>query len=221
MVILGLTGSIGMGKTTVARMLRRRGIPVHDADATVHRLLARGGEAVKAIDRAFPGVVTDGAVDRKALGAVVFRDPTALGRLEAIIHPLTRRASRRFLLRCARRGARLAVLDVPLLFETGGDRDVDATICVTAPPFVQRARVLSRPGMTPEKLDGILARQMPDIEKRRRADFVVPTGLGKGHTLRHLERIVATMSRTTGCHWPLPPRRPGSRRRTIGIRRHA
>lgn len=190
MLVLGLTGSIGMGKTTAAAMLRRLGLPLHDADAVVHRLLGRGGGAVTQIADAFPGVVKDGVVDRKALGDRVFGDPQALARLEAILHPLVRRAARTFLQRQARRGKPLVVLDIPLLFETGGETLCDAVVLVSAPARVQAARVLSRPGMTREKFAAIKAQQMPDAEKRRRADFIVPTGLGRRETLRRLTEIV-------------------------------
>lgn len=186
MRVLGLTGSIGMGKSTAAAVLRRLGIPVHDADAAVHRLMAKGGAAVAEIEQAFPGVVANGAVDRRRLGDQVFADPAALARLEGILHPLVRQEARRFLARQTVRGRDLAVLDIPLLFETGGDRFCDAVIVVSASPAVQAARVMRRPGMTREKLDGILAQQMPDQEKRRRADFVVATGLGKRHALRRI-----------------------------------
>ncbi|HZH28646.1 MAG TPA: dephospho-CoA kinase [Azospirillaceae bacterium] len=211
MVILGLTGSIGMGKSTAARMLRRLGIPVHDADAVVHRLLAKGGGAVAPIAAAFPGVVRDGAVDRQALGAQVFDNPDKLRWLESIVHPRVQASLRRFLADAARRRMKVVVLDVPLLFETGGDRRTDRTVVVTAPRFVQRARVLARSGMTEAKLAAILARQMPDVEKRRRADFVVPTGLGRRFTLKALVRVVRLAKGLDGRHWP--PRRhfPGSR----------
>jgi dephospho-CoA kinase len=190
MKVLGLTGSIGMGKTTAALLLRRLGVPVHDADAAVHRLLGKGGAAVPAIAADFPGVVRDGAVDRTALGARVFTDPGAMRRLERILHPLVRQDSARFLKRARRGAARVAVLDVPLLFEVGRDRDCDATLVVSAPPFVQRARVLARPGMTERRFGEVLARQMPDAQKRRRADYVVPTGLGRRLTLRRLRRVL-------------------------------
>lgn len=190
MLIVGLTGSIGMGKTTASRVLRRLGLPVHDADASVHRHFAPGGTAVDAVEAAFPGVVRGGGIDRQELGRRVFHDPDALARLEAIIHPLVRADSHTFLRHCALRRDPLAVLDVPLLFETGGDRNCDVTILVSAPAFLQAQRVLRRPGMTPEKLHDIRARQMPDREKRRRADFIVPTGLGKRESLRALARIV-------------------------------
>ncbi len=207
MIILGLTGSIGMGKSTAASMLRRFGVPVHDADRVVHGLLAEGGAAVAAVEAAFgPEVVRDGAVDRPKLGAKVFGDRTALTRLEAILHPLVRRAERRFLALAAARGTKVVVLDIPLLFETGGQRRVDATLVVTAPAFIQRLRVLARPGMSGEKLDAILRRQTPDAEKRRRADFLVQTGLGKGPALRRLKRIVTIARARPGRRWP--PRRP-------------
>jgi dephospho-CoA kinase len=189
-VVLGLTGSIGMGKSTAAAMLRRLGVPVHDADAAVHRLMAKGGAAVPAIATAFPDVVVDGAVDRQALGQRVFDDPAALRRLEAILHPRVRRQARDFIKRHRRRGTPLVVLDIPLLFETGGERLCDAVAVVSAPRFVQEARVLRRPGMTRRRLAGIRARQVPDPVKRRRADFVVETGLGKRPTLRRLRQIV-------------------------------
>jgi len=209
MVILGLTGSIGMGKSTAARMLRRMGVPVCDSDATVHGLLARGGSAVPAIDAAFPGVVVNGAVDRRALGAAVFGNPAALKALEAILHPRVQAAQRAFLFQAARRGVRVACLDIPLLFETGGQRRVDRTIVVTAPLAVQKARVLARPGMTPEKFAGILTRQMPDAEKRRRADFVVNTGDGRLATRRALREIIAKAKRIPGRHWPPRGFHPG------------
>ncbi len=195
MRVLGLTGSIGMGKSTAAAMLRRLGLPVHDADATVHRLFGRGGAAVAPIAAAFPGVVRDGAVDRKALGAVVFGDPAALRRLEAIVHPLVRAAEGEFLRRARRRRVRLVVLDIPLLYETGGAGRCDAVAVVTAPPFLQAQRVLRRPGMTPERLAAIRAAQMPDAEKRRRADFVIPTGLGRRPTLRALLLVARRLRR--------------------------
>jgi dephospho-CoA kinase len=215
MIVLGLTGSIGMGKSTAAAMLRRLGVPVHDADAAVHALLARGGAAVAAVGAAFPGVVVAGAVDRGKLGAQVFGDAAALARLESILHPLVRRSARRFLLQAARRRAALAVLDIPLLFETGAEALCDAVVVVSAPAFVQRGRVLGRRGMSPARFAAILARQTPDAEKRRRADFVVETGLSRGATLRRLDGIVKLLrgrprrARRTRV-WPLSPwaRRP-------------
>ncbi len=202
MIILGLTGSIGMGKSTAAAMLRRLGVPVHDSDAVVHRLLGRGGRAVARVEAAFPGVVTDGAVDRAALGKRVFGDAAALRRLEGILHPMVGAEKGHFLRRWAGRRVRVVALDVPLLFETGGDRRCDATILVTASAFVQAGRVLRRPGMTPERLAEIRAKQMADGEKRRRADFIVMTGNGFNSTLRRLTRIVRLMEHRTGRHWP-------------------
>ncbi len=191
MVILGLTGSIGMGKTVAAGMFRRLGIPVHDADAAVHRLLGQRGGAVAAVAAAFPGVLREGAIDRAELGRRVFDDPAALERLEDVLHPAVRRDQAAFLRHQARRGCALAVLDVPLLFETGADTDCDAVAVVGAPHFVQEARVLARPGMTRQRLAAIRAQQMADAEKRRRADFLIPSGLGRRVTLRAVTRIVA------------------------------
>lgn len=204
MVILGLTGSIGMGKSTAAGMLRAMGVPVCDSDAIVHRLLAEGGEAVKAIGRAFKGVVKDGAVDHAALGQLVFDDPEALKRLESILHPMVHQAQTRFLKRSAARRDKVVVLDVPLLFEVGSDERCDAVVVLTAPRFIQEGRVLRRPGMTRERLQGVLDRQMPDAEKRRLADFVVQTGNGRRHTLNHLRSIVTLLQQLEGGKWPPP-----------------
>ncbi len=195
MIVLGLTGSIGMGKTTAAKMLRRMGLPLHDADRAVHRLLAKGGAAVAAVEAAFPGVVADGAVDRERLAGQVFEDRAALKRLEGILHPAVRRATRAFLGHQVRSGRSLVVLDIPLLFETGGEVNCDAVAVVTAPHFVQRGRVMGRRGMTAARFQAILAKQMPDREKRRRADFVVHTGLSKADTLRQLRAIVTLLRR--------------------------
>jgi dephospho-CoA kinase len=214
MVILGLTGSIGMGKSTAARMLRRLGIPLYDSDAEVHKLLGRGGQAVPLVEAAFPGVVKDGAVDRPALGARVFGRPQELKKLESIIHPMVRRVETRFVRRMAARRARLIVFDIPLLFETRGDLRCDASLVVSAPRFLQEARVLARAGMTREKLAGVLARQAPDIEKRRSADYVVPSGLGRALTLRRLRRVVSLLKKRRGVKWP--PGRHGAARPTAG-----
>jgi dephospho-CoA kinase len=176
MFILGLTGSLGMGKSVTARFFAEQGVPVHDADAVVHRLYE--GEAAAAIEVAFPGTTVAGKVDRDKLAARVLGDSAALKRLEAIVHPLVQEAERRLLAEAEARGDKVAVLDIPLLFETGGEKRVDAVVVVSAPPEVQRARVLERPGMTVEKLEAILAKQMPDDEKRRRADFIVDTSRG-------------------------------------------
>jgi dephospho-CoA kinase len=210
MIVVGLTGSIGMGKSTAAALLRRLGIPVYDADRAVHQLLARGGAAVPAVAARFPAVVRDGAVDRGALGRVVFADPAELRALEAIVHPLVSVAQRRFLAAQARRRTRLVVLDIPLLFEAGSDRHCAAALVVSAPAFIQVQRVLRRPGMTAEKFAGIQAKQMPDREKRRRADVVIPTGLGKHLTLVRLHRAIAQLEARG---------HPRKRRCSVAIRR--
>jgi dephospho-CoA kinase len=176
MLILGLTGSVGMGKSMTTRFFAEQGVPVHDADAVVHRLYQ--GEAAAAIEAAFPGTTAAGKVDRDKLAEHVLGDSAALKRLEAIVHPLVQEAERRLLAEAEARGDKVAVLDIPLLFETGGEKRVDAVVVVSAPPEVQRSRVLERPGMTVEKLEAILAKQMPDDEKRRRADFIVDTSRG-------------------------------------------
>jgi len=190
MIVAGLTGSIGMGKSNAAGALRRLGVPVHDADAEVHRLLGPGGRAVAAVAAAFPAALAGNGINRKVLGDMVFGDTAALRRLEAILHPLVRRSSRIFLRAAARRGVPLAVLDIPLLYESRGEGTVDAVIVVSAPSLVQRQRVLARPGMTEAKFRAILARQVPDAEKRRRGDFIVMTGGHRGDTFRQLRRIV-------------------------------
>jgi dephospho-CoA kinase len=207
MIVLGLTGSIAMGKSTAADMLRRRGIAVYDSDVGVHRLLGQGGRAVPAIAQRFPGVVRDGAVDRGALGGIVFGDAAALKALEAIVHPLIRQDQARFLRAAVRRRARVVVLDVPLLFEAGTHRLCDAALVVSAPAWLQRQRVLRRPGMTREKLAGILAKQMPDAEKRRRADAVIPTGLGKRPAWRSLGVAVRRLRARKGRRRALSPTR--------------
>lgn len=195
MIVLGLTGSLGMGKSTAAAMLRRFGVPVHDADAEVHRLLGPGGAAVKAVAHHFPSARAGDRIDRRILGRLVFDDVPALRRLEAILHPLVQAAERRFLATQRRRRVPVVVLDIPLLFETKGERRCDGVIVVSAPLWLQRQRVLRRPGVTPARLDAILARQMPDAEKRRRADWVVPTGLGRTATLRHLRKILREVAK--------------------------
>jgi dephospho-CoA kinase len=196
MFILGLTGSLGMGKSVTARFFAEQGVPVHDADAVVHRLYE--GEAAAAIEAAFPGTTAGGKVDRDKLAARVLGDGAALKRLEAIVHPLVQEAERRLLAEAEARGEKVAVLDIPLLFETGGEKRVDAVVVVSAPPEVQRSRVLERRGMTVEKLEAILAKQMPDDEKRRRADFVVDTSRGfeaARADVRAILDAVATMPR--------------------------
>jgi dephospho-CoA kinase len=204
MVIIGLTGSIGMGKSTAAAIFRRLGVPVHDADAEIHRLLRGDKRAIAAIGRAFPGVVVRGQVDRRKLGAKVFNRKPALKKLEAILHPLARRGSDRFLAHHARRRSRVVVLDIPLLFETGGTRRVDHIVVVSAPAFLQRQRVLRRPAMTVERFEDVLALQMPDRLKRRQADAVVQTGLSKRWSLRALRQVIHNQRRARGRAW-----RPG------------
>jgi dephospho-CoA kinase len=194
MFILGLTGSLGMGKTTTAGFFAEAGVPVHDADAVVHALYE--GEAAGAIEAAFPGTTTAGKVDRSKLAARVLDDPAALQRLEAIVHPLVRAAETRFLADARARGAKVVVLDIPLLLETASHQRVDAIVVVTAPSETQRRRVLERPGMTPDKLDALLARQMADSEKRQHADFVVDTSQGFHAARAQVQKIlraVATM----------------------------
>lgn len=190
MFVLGLTGSIGMGKSTAANMFRALGVPVHDADATVHRLLEEDRSVRRAIADRFPETVSEGVVDRQALGAAVFSDPQARRDLEAILHPRVRQATEGFLRRHRVMGTPLVVLDIPLLFETDGADRVDGVVVVSAPAALQRRRVLARPGMSEEKFAGILASQIPDREKRRRADFVVETGIGKAYTFARLKQIV-------------------------------
>jgi dephospho-CoA kinase len=190
-IILGLTGSIGMGKSTAANMLRRLGVPLFDADAVVHRLLAPSGAAVRQVETAFPEVRNEaGGIDRQRLGQRVFGQPEALRRLEGILHPMVRTAEKGFVARARGRREPLIVLDIPLLFETGGTGRCDFVLVVSAPPRLQRARVMRRPGMTASRFAGIQRAQLPDPEKRRRADFVVLTALSRGATLRRLRAIV-------------------------------
>jgi dephospho-CoA kinase len=176
MIILGLTGSIGMGKSTTAKLFAEAGVPVYDADATVHMIYE--GEATPAIEAAFPGTTVDGKVDRAKLSAQVVHDAAAMKRLEQIVHPMLRAHHQKFLDDAERSGAPVAVVDVPLLFETGGEKRVDAVVVVTTSPDIQRQRILARDDMTGEKLEAILARQLPDAEKRKRADFIVDTSQG-------------------------------------------
>ena len=192
MIILGLTGSIGMGKSTTAKMFADAGVPVSDADRMVHALYA--GAAVPHIEKAFPGTVSDGVVDRDKLAATVLGNPARLRELEAIVHPLVRAETDAFVERHRQAGAPLIVLDIPLLFETGGKDRVDRILVVTAPADVQRERVLSRPGMTEEKFEAILAKQVPDAEKRRRADFVIDTSRGMDAAREDVLRIVAELT---------------------------
>jgi dephospho-CoA kinase len=194
MFVLGLTGSVAMGKSTTARFFAEEGVPVHDADSVVHRLYE--GDAVPLIEAAFPGTTADGKVDRVKLGSRVMGDLAALRQLEAIVHPLVQDAEARFLTEAEAKGAPVVVLDIPLLLETGGNQRVDAVVVATAPAEVQRARVLERPGMTPQRLEAMLARQMPDSEKRLRADFIVDTSRGFDDARAQVREIltkVATM----------------------------
>lgn len=195
MIILGLTGSIGMGKSATATLFREEGAPVYDADAAVHALYAEGGAAVEHIEAAFPGVTENGAVDRTRLRTRVLDNPDAMKLLEGIVHPLAGAAQLDFRKRAHAEGAAFAVLDIPLLFETGGDRHCDYTVVVTAPAEVQRARVLSRPGITADVFESILARQMPDADKRARADFIVSTAHGFDFARDQVRAIVALMIR--------------------------
>lgn len=204
MILIGLTGSIGMGKSTTAAMFREAGVPVYDADAAVHALYARGGAAVGPVGEAFPGVVKDGAVDREALRQRVLGDPEALKRLNAVVHPLVGLDRVGFFKAAEAAGADMVVLDIPLLFETGGDRNVDAVVVVSCGPDMQRDRVLAREGMSPERLAAILAQQVPDAEKRARADFVVDTGQGLEAARAQVKDIIAAMRD--------PARRPAARR---------
>ncbi|WCL54597.1 dephospho-CoA kinase [Gimibacter soli] len=194
MIILGLTGSIGMGKSVTADMFRALGVPVHDSDAVVHRLQAKDGKAIPAIAAAFPGTVEDGALDRQALGAAVFGNESALQRLQGIMFPLIMEDRRDFIEEATLKGQKLVVLDVPLLFETGGDKACDKVVVVTAPADVQRQRVLARPGMTPERFEKVLAHQMPDAEKRRLADFLIDTSLGMAHAEAEVRKIVERLT---------------------------
>jgi dephospho-CoA kinase len=193
MIVIGLTGSIGMGKSTTAAMFRALGVPVYDADAAVHDLYAKGGAAVGPVGEAFEGVVRDGAIDREALRQKVLGDPEALKRLNAIVHPLVGRDRVSFFADAEAAGADMVVLDIPLLFETGGHARMDAVVVVSAPEAMQRERVLARRGMSPERLDAILAQQMADAEKRARAHFVVDTGRGLEAAREQVVEIIETL----------------------------
>lgn len=192
MIVLGLTGSIGTGKSTTAAMFRDLDIPVHDADATVHDLYR--GEAVQPVAARFPGALKDGVIDRKALSAILAEAPDGFRDLEAIIHPLVRAREAAFLAKEREKGVPLVVLDIPLLYETGGEARADKVVVVTCDPETQRARVLARPGMTEEKFQLILSRQMPDAEKRRRADFIIDTGRGLEAARKQVEEVIAELT---------------------------
>jgi len=209
MIILGLTGSIGMGKSVAADTFRRLGVPVHDADKTVHQLMAPDGQAFGEISHLFPDVIEDGVINRRRLGDQVFVNPSQLGKLENILHPLVKLQKHRFLATAARRQVALVVLDVPLLFEGQGQKRCDGTVTVTAPWFVQRARVLARPGMTAEKFQAILSKQVPDAQKRKLSTFVVQTGNGRLESLRMIRNIISETQNWQGRHWPPVPARFG------------
>jgi dephospho-CoA kinase len=194
MIVIGLTGSIGMGKTETARMFAEQGIPVSDSDAIVHRLYEEGGAAVAPVEKAFPGVVTDGRIDRQKLARHLSSHPGDFARLENIVHPLVRAEQAKFLAETRKLKKPLAVLDIPLLFETKRDHEVDRIVVVSAPADVQRRRVLARPGMTEEKFAAIMARQLPDAEKRARADFIVDSDRGFDHARRQVRAIIAAIS---------------------------
>lgn len=193
MIIVGLTGSIGMGKSTTSTMFQAEGVPVYDADAAVHALYAKGGAAVAPVEAAFPGVVVDGAIDRARLSAHVVGNPEALKRLETIVHPLVGESRKVFFEAALEASAPLVILDIPLLFETGGERNVAAVIVVSAPEAIQRERVMARPDMTAEKLDAILARQLPDAEKRARADIVIDTSKGLDSAREQVRAAIAKL----------------------------
>jgi dephospho-CoA kinase len=193
MITIGLTGSIGMGKSTTAAMFAEQGAPVYDSDAEVHRLYAPGGAAVGPLGEAFPGVVVDGAVDRTLLSARVVGDSAAFNRLNGIVHPLLGVSRTAFLEAAEASGAEIVVFDIPLLFEGGRERTVDVSVVVSAPESMQRQRVLERPGMDEAKLDAILARQTPDAEKRARADFVIDTGQGLEHAREQVRQVLAAV----------------------------
>lgn len=190
MNILGLTGSIGMGKSAAALMLRRLGVPVHDADKVVHNLMSSCGKLIYCIEKMFPGVAYAGAVDRRLLGQIAFSNPADLKRLEEVVHPFVEHEERLFLAAHRRARTALVVLDIPLLYETGAEQRCDSVAVVSAPYRVQRSRVMTRPGMTQDKFQSICARQLSDCEKRRRADWVIPTGLGKRVTFAYLKATV-------------------------------
>ena len=201
MLLVGLTGSIGMGKSETAKMFRAEGLHVYDADAAVHALYAEGGAAVDPIGAAFPGVVQNAAIDREALSKYVVGNDEAMKKLEAIIHPLVGQAQMTWLLNAEADGASMVILDVPLLYETGGETRVDVVVVVSAPYELQRERVLARPGMTEEKFNGILERQVPDADKRARADFVIDTSQGLDHARAQVKDVIEKLKGRRGEIW--------------------
>lgn len=194
MIVIGLTGSIGMGKSTVARQCALLGAKTLNSDEVVHRLMAPRGQAFASIAKCFPQAVVDGKIDRKILGGIVFKDAAKLTMLESILHPLVRREEEHFANAMRSKGAKIVVFDIPLLFETGGDSRMDATLVATAPAFIQRQRVMARPHMTAEKFASILTKQMPDREKRKRADFIVQTGLGFAASMRQIKCMMEMLA---------------------------
>jgi len=203
MFILGLTGSIGMGKTTVARAFQQNGIAVYDADAAVHQLTDFKGKAVGSVKKVFPEAVKNNCVDRRALGSIVYRNKKALAYLESILHPLVQDMQLEFLRQCGKSRKRLVVLDFPLLYENSIDRFCDAVAVVTAPLYLQKIRVLGRPGMTPKRFNQIIKNQLPDLDKRKRADFIIQTGLGRNHSLLCVRNIIDIVQNCRGNCWPI------------------
>ena len=224
MLIIGLTGSIGMGKTTASQDFRRLGVPVHSADEVVHELMNVGGCAVSLVAAAFPGTDEFGAINRTVLGHIVFNDPQQRHKLEKILHPLVVKHRDRFLMFASRRRAKMVVLDVPLLFETSGDVNCDVVVTVSAPAFIQRQRVLARPRMDRDRFDKILASQITDLEKCRRSDFIVQTGLGRLESFRKIRMIVSRLSSWPSKQWPPKMhirRRAKNRLNGMNIKKHA
>ena len=201
MIILGLTGSIAMGKTMAARHFRREGVWVYDSDLAVHGLLSKGGGAVDIISKEFPGVIKNTAIDRNLLGELVFKNAIALRKLESILHPLVKEQQTKFLSNAAREHQKFTVLDVPLLFETGGDKNCDFTACVLAPTFLQYMRAMSRPKMTRAKLRGIIEFQIPNEKKCQRADFIIRSGLNIKTSLHDVKKIIALLKTKSGKAW--------------------
>ena len=198
MIVIGLTGSIAMGKSTVGKMLESLGVPVHDSDQAVHRLLSEDTQTIHAIGEMFPGTVDakTGQVDRAVLGQIVFADPVKRKQLEEILHPRVREDQTNFIAESRQLGLKRVALDIPLLFETGADQRVDVVLVASAPAYIQRRRALARPGMTPEKFKSIKKSQLPDIEKRKRADYVIETGLGHAHSMEMLKHALHDMGGT-------------------------